>query len=252
MSMRYKNQKGGWDKNSTWYNGMVGTNGSRVHQDYLFPLLKKDIKNSKMFLDIGCGNGFLTNFLDKEVKNYEYLGIDSSKNLIDIARSNFRSKFKTFKVFNIVKDNTKSINNFFDTGLMILSLQDINEWDKAFTNIAKLIDKNGQLIIFMLHPCFRVPRQSGWGFDEKRKLTYRRVDSYLSYNAVPYKVVNNRVSSYFYHNPLNVIINTLAKQKCFLTNMEEIAENAMPKDLKHSKRAKEEIPMFLYLQFIKN
>jgi hypothetical protein len=36
------------------------------------------------------------------------------------------------------------------------------------------------MVLLLTHPCFRVPRQSGWGWDEQRKLQYRRVDRYLT------------------------------------------------------------------------
>ena len=63
----------------------------------------------------------------------------------------------------------------------------------------------------MTHPCFRVPRQSGEGWDEQRKLLYRRVDRYLSPLAVPMKAyAGGRAATWSYHRPLEDYVNGLA------------------------------------------
>jgi hypothetical protein len=52
---------------------------------------------------------------------------------------------------------------------------------------AWLLRPRGRLAILMTHPCFRVPRQSGWRWDASRRLQYRRVDRYLTKLDVPIK-----------------------------------------------------------------
>jgi len=41
------------------------------------------------------------------------------------------------------------------------------------------------LVIVLNHPCFRIPRQSGWGIDEKNKLQFRKVIKYMSPMEIP-------------------------------------------------------------------
>ena len=55
--------------------------------------LNKFIKNGDEILDIGCGNGRLLNLVGD--KNINYTGIDSSKELIEIAKKNHNGR-KTF------------------------------------------------------------------------------------------------------------------------------------------------------------
>ena len=55
--------------------------------------LNKFIKNDDKILDIGCGNGRLLNLF--ESKKIDYTGIDSSKELIEIAKKN-HSRERTF------------------------------------------------------------------------------------------------------------------------------------------------------------
>ncbi len=49
--------------------------------------LNKFIKNGDNILDIGCGNGRLLNLFEN--KDIDYTGIDSSKELIEIAKKNY-------------------------------------------------------------------------------------------------------------------------------------------------------------------
>jgi len=69
------------------------------------------IKDGWKVLDLGCGNGRLINSLkDKKIN---YLGIDSSKGLIKIARGNFpKNKFEIMAMESL-KLKDKSFNSVF-------------------------------------------------------------------------------------------------------------------------------------------
>lgn len=49
------------------------------------------LANSQEILDLGCGNGRLVQLFEK-YKDIKYLGIDSSKGLIDLAKENYKDK----------------------------------------------------------------------------------------------------------------------------------------------------------------
>ena len=107
------------------------------------------------------------------------------------------------------------------------------------------------MIIFMTHPAFRVPRQSGWGYDQRRKLVYRRVDSYLSSLDVPMRThfTTGKTLTRSYHRPLSYYLNALAEAGIALTHTEEIPinEETTTSADKSEKRAHREIPLFLAL-----
>ena len=63
----------------------------------------------------------------------------------------------------------------------------------------------------MTHPAFRQPRHSGWGFDEGRKLTYRRIDGYLGEMAVPMKSLGGGPPTRSFHRPISAYINAFAE-----------------------------------------
>jgi ubiquinone/menaquinone biosynthesis C-methylase UbiE len=58
----------------------------------------------KRVLDVGCGPGHDTNYLTE--RGFECLGIDLSKKMIQIAKKNFKGRFKVADFFNLrFRDN---------------------------------------------------------------------------------------------------------------------------------------------------
>jgi hypothetical protein len=112
--------------------------------------------------------------------------------------------------------------------------------------------------ILMVHPAFRVPRQSGWGWDGLRKLRYRRVESYLTPLAVPMKSIERSSGertrpTRSFHRPLSAYVNALSAYGLLLERMVEIPAHKIhappnPHEDKANERARREIPLFLGLR----
>jgi len=81
-----------------------------------FELLKKYLKKDNDVLDIGCGNGRLYSFLKKTSLCKKYLGIDQSKELIDLAKNNYKDG-DFLVVDNVLK--LPFADNSFDTVVAI-------------------------------------------------------------------------------------------------------------------------------------
>jgi SAM-dependent methyltransferase len=145
---------------------------------------------------------------------------------------------------------TELRNRQFDAVVFLLSIQDMQPLDDVVRSASQVLRKSGRLVILMLHPCFRVPRQSGWGWDEGRKLTYRRVDRYLTSLPVPMKTYpGQRGVTLSFHRPLALYINTLAKNGLLIEQIREIAADKIDQpSVKADHRARAEIPLFLGLR----
>ena len=82
--------------------------------------LNKFIRNGDKILDIGCGNGRLLNLFEN--KEIDYTGIDSSKELIEIAKKNYSNER------NFIHGNALSLpfqNKTFDTVFSIAVLHHV-------------------------------------------------------------------------------------------------------------------------------
>ena len=104
----------------------------------------------------------------------------------------------------------------------------------------------------MTHPAFRIPRQSGWGIDQNRKLKFRRVDNYLTSLKVPMKAYENSKSgkTISFHRPISAYVNALGKLNFGITAFHEIPEplNRHKKVSRMDKQSMNEIPMFLAIK----
>ncbi len=232
-----------WDSSETWYSSCVGKDGHYYHQSVIFPNLKRLLGKFQSILDLGCGQGVLARFLP----NSEYVGIDSSKALLQSAKK--LSKEKTF----LLADVTEKLpleKTDFDRAIFLLSLQNIENGESAIQNAAHHLKPKAKLIIVLNHPCFRIPRQSSWGIDEKMKLQYRRVNSYMSAHCIPILTTPSKGArsekTHSYHHPLSTYSKWL--QKSF--QIEGIEEWCSDKKSQGAKakmedRARKEIPLFL-------
>lgn len=240
----------GWEHVSRWYDGMVGNTGSTYHTETAIPktLQLMGVQPGENVLDIGCGQGVLAPHVVKA--GGTYIGVDLSKSLIKQAQQRHGNEGEFYtgdgsKLSEIpqIKEHT------FDVVVFMLSIQDIKPHTSAIASATKVLNNSGRLVIFMTHPAFRIPRQSGWGFDRKRKLIYRRIDSYMSKLDVPLRIDHKtrKTLTRSYHRPLQNYIEALIKNKLYITSFEEITEppKSGTEESSSEKRAREEIPLFL-------
>ena len=132
----------------------------------------------------------------------------------------------------------------------LLSIQDINPLDAAIGEAARLLRRGGRMGLVMLHPCFRVPRQSGWGWDEGRGLKFRRLDSYLTRLAVPMQE-HGHGTTRSYHRPLEDYVAALNAAGMAVTAIKEIADHPGAGVGRAERRALREFPLFLGLRAVK-
>ena len=244
----------GWDAVAAWYDGWVGKGGSEHHRRLAIPALLEllDAQPGEQIIDIGAGQGVLAPSIAKA--GAKYTGVDVSPKLLASARRNHgkHGKFLRADAANLHKESALQVESF-DAAVFLLAIQDMNPLDKVLKSAAWTLKPGGRVVLLLTHPAFRIPRQSGWGFDEGRKLQYRRVDSYLSELPVPMKQHPGRQSgvTISFHRPISAYVNELARQGLLVDHMDEIpvGEFSLKKNRsKAEKRADNEIPLFLALR----
>jgi len=117
---------------------------SRKKSWEIMKIFINDIKEKEKVLDIGCGNGRLYELLKE--KEVEYIGIDNSEKLIEIAREKFsKPKFIVVDALNLpFKDEE------FDHVFMIAVLPHIPSKElqlKVLKNAYRVLKKNGSLFL---------------------------------------------------------------------------------------------------------
>ncbi len=125
--------------------------GWEVFYQLLFQNKKFDSKLN--ILDIGCGNGRLAKFLFEQkklsCKNFNYLGIDSSKQLIQTARNATNKNCVRFQYRDVLNSKVSTMQKY-DYIFIIALAHHIPTYDlriKIIVNSIKLLKSNGTLII---------------------------------------------------------------------------------------------------------
>jgi ubiquinone/menaquinone biosynthesis C-methylase UbiE len=243
-----------WDPLATWYDGWMGQQGSIHHRQLAIPALLDLLQPQpgEHILDIGAGQGVLAPYLAE--RGAHYTGVEIGPRLVRIARAR-HGQHGTFIQADARKlDAVPELRHqYFDAVVFLLSIQDMQPLDAVLRSASQLLCTDGRLVILMTHPCFRVPRQSGWGWDEGRQSVYRRVDRYLTPLDVPMKAYPGRTGvSLSFHRPLSLYVNTLAAYGLLIERLCETAVDRirLPSNSRdHLARA--EIPLFLGLRACK-
>lgn len=239
--------KTSWGGVSNWYSDLVGESGHYFHQHLILPKIKQllDLQPTDSLLDLGCGEGVLERTIPE---NQKYLGIDIGDALLKEARKKAKSTQHRFMLWNL----TRKVNfpGLYSKAVCILALQNMVNGKQCVENAAAGLEKNGQFILVLNHPCFRIPRQSSWGIDEKNKLQYRKVNRYLSDLEIPIQMSPGKDQSkmtWSYHHPLSTYFTWLHEAGFVVEDCQEWASDkeSAGKAAKMENRSRQEIPLFM-------
>lgn len=234
-----------WDSSEQWYTSCVGEKGHYYHQAVVLPNALRLLGKYGSLLDLGCGQGVLARHLPETV---DYVGVDLSKELIASAKK--MSKQAKFFVGDASKELPVEKKDF-ERAVFMLSLQNMEKGGEAILNAGRHLKKGGKLLIVLNHPCYRIPRQSSWEVDEKMKLQFRRVNTYMSAQEIPIQTNPGKgghsETTFSYHNPLSTYSNWLQTGKFAITAMEEWCSDKKSEGgrAKMEDRARREFPLFL-------
>jgi len=240
-----------WDPLAHWYNGWVGEGGSEHHRLVAIPTVMRllQVRPGEQVLDIGAGQGVLAPHIARA--GGRYAGVDASPRLLDMARKHHNAAGRFMvgdarKLAGIPGVQAAS----FDAAVFLLSLQDMDPLEPVLTSAAWALKPGGRVVILLTHPAFRVPRQSGWGWDEGRKLVYRRVDRYLTPLAVPMKLMpgNEAKTTHSFHRPIGEYVNGLSACGLLVDHMDEVPGHkatAAVSNTRAENTSRKEIPLFL-------
>lgn len=232
----------GWNAVADWYDGWVGKDGSEHHRHVAIPAMLDllALQPGQQILDIGAGTGVLAKSV--HAAGAHYTGIEISRKFVQKAK-NYHGAYGRF-----IEGDARHLSHHisqaaFDACAYLLSIQDMSPLNDVLKNAAYALRGGGVVAIVMTHPCFRIPRQSGWGYESERRLQYRRIDRYLTPLNIPMKQ-HKQGTTISFHRPLNAYINALGECGLLVDRLDEIT-TYQKGDNRAEERANNEFPLFM-------
>ncbi len=243
-----------WGGVAHWYDKLLQSDDTYQARVILPNILRAmAVKKNERVLDLGCGQGFFSRAFFEE--GAVVTGVDLSKELIAIAKKDSPKEVQFLA--SSADDLSRFPDGSFDKVAVILAVQNMEAPHKVFKECMRVLKKEGLLYIVINHPAFRVPKDSDWGYDEEKKVQYRRVDKYLSESKVviemnPCKKLGATTVSF--HRPLQYFFKTLANSGFVVARLEEWishkeSENGPRKTAED--QARKEIPIFMMIEAVK-
>ncbi len=242
-----------WGAVASWYDKHL-SDADTYHEKVILPNLLRliDAHKGEHVLDLACGQGYFTRALAGTGANVE--GIDIAPELIAIAQK--ESPTIPYHV-----GSAENLSQFadasFDKILMSLSIQNIENAEGVIAEAARILKSGGEFHIVMNHPAFRIPKQSSWDYDDKKKVQTRRIDQYLSISHTDIEMhpgFADAPKTISYHRPLQFYFKAFVKAGFAATKLEEWishkASDSGPR-ARAENNARKEIPLFLYMKVVK-
>lgn len=258
-----RQSKTDWSNVADWYNDLVGTEGSEYQREVVHPgvlRLLGDV-HGKRVLDVACGQGVLCRLLQS--RGATVTGVDAARELIEAARKHAANAPSENKIDYYVGDARELLSlkpiegRTFDAMTCILAIQNFHPIQPLFHAAAKLLIPGGRFVVVMMHPAFRGPKESHWGWDDENVVQFRRVDRYLVPRKAPiYANPGKKDGNYTwtFHKPIEAFVQAAVKAGLFIDGLEEWPSHKQSQPGPRAaaeNTARKEIPMFLALRCIR-
>jgi ubiquinone/menaquinone biosynthesis C-methylase UbiE len=260
--MKKNNLDTGWGKVASWYESTIDSKFS-YQKDVILPALLKFVLREniagKNILDLGCGTGF---FLDEFAKYspQSLIGIDLDEELLNLATSRLKDLENINISLQIASAEKLSLlkEKNFDFIFAVESLVNMQNLPAVANGISEKLSKNGKFIAVINHPAFRIPQHSDWYFDEKTKKQGRIIYSYKTSKTIKIDMnpskKSNKKYTYTFHRSFEEYVNIFIQNGLYVSKMREVCSpkksESGPRQ-KAENEARNEIPLFLILEFAK-
>lgn len=269
-----------WDHVADWYQDLLTERTSDHHERVVMPGTTRLLaaKPGERLLDVACGEGVFARHMGKLGVNV--LGVDAAPKLIEHAKQSAEKDHRCAFAVGDARELAAVLGNEppFDRACCVLALMNIDPLTPVMRSVASALVPGGTFVGVILHPAFRAPGQTSWGWEELAAnptasthrssaprasafKQYRRVDGYLSPGTKP--IVMNPgaaakgkkpVTTTTFHRPIQTYVQSLTDAGFAITALEEWASARQSEPgprAAEENRIRKEIPMFLAFRAVK-
>lgn len=243
-----------WDNIASFYSKKIDS-GDVLREHLLnkhVSLLLGDLQG-KLILDAGCGEGYFSDFLNKN--GASVIGIDASQNLIDIAKKKYGENKTLSFLKHDLREGLDFTDSHFDKILSNLTLMDFDPIENAISEFGRVLKHNGLLVFSILHPLTTAGKLRK-SLVEKLffKTPHYDVSEYQTIRRIDWKITGIKHKTSVYHRPISYYVNLLLKNHFLLDAIEEPVLDSSSLQRKRNNFLKlcTKIPPFLIIKASRN
>lgn len=249
----------GWDPVAAWYDKLVGEAGSDYHRHLILPAALRllDPRPGESVIDVCCGQGVLAKpLLEAGIRHFT--GVDASPRLLEAAKSRHGQDPRATWIVADVCQPGRWADGSHDAAACVMAVHDVADLAAMLANISRALKPGGRAVWVLMHPCFRIPRQSHWGWDADQKIQFRRIDRYATPLEIPITTHPGKATgevTQFHHRPLAELLTAIGQAGMAVTACEELYSHRRSQATgpfsKAEHLAAREFPLFLALRGVR-
>ena len=253
--MKHNTTETNWNNVAHWYDSYLkgdDTYQAKVIAPNLARMLAVSLADR--VLDVACGQGYFARLIADA--GATVVGVDSSSDLVELAAQQAQTN-ESYRVGDAEKLPAMKLGTF-DAAFSVLAFENIKNIAKVLEGINDCLKKEGKVVLVLLHPSFRIPQHSDWGYDMKRNVQYRKTEKYLSEVSIPIELAphkgGKKETTTTFHRSLQWYVKSFRNAGFAITNLEEWISHkksdAGPRQVAED-AARKEIPMFMAIELRK-
>lgn len=205
-----------WDKNILVRAEDIEKGTDYTYTNIIVPWVLKQTSKfcsfSNKILDIGCGCGFLTNYIYQN--GYDrIIGIDISQKSIEYAKTKYsKIQFQKSDICSV------TFSEKFDIAFAIMTLNNMSNIDDFFVSANKILSSSGKIIVVLPHPCF-------WPIKHLKNNFYSYIDE--KYYETSFKTKGRQdypSTVYYFHRSIEKYYECMRKANFKIVLVEELCE----------------------------
>jgi len=244
-----------WNNVAQWYDAYLkgdDTYQAKVIAPNLVRMLS--VAPADRVLDVACGQGYFARLVAHE--GATIVGVDSSSELVELAARQSKTN-ESYRVGDAEKLPAMKLGTF-DAAFSVLAFENIKNISKVLEGMNDCLKKEGKVVLVLLHPAFRIPQHSDWGYDMKAGIQYRKTEKYLSEVAIPIELAPHKgvkkETTVTFHRSLQWYMKAFRNAGFAITNLEEWISHKKsqtgPRQVAED-TARKEIPLFMAIELRK-
>ena len=220
MSNSAEDAKNTWDKLSEWWVRGIEGNESSEYVEIILPLIEGILSQRKTILDIGTGTGLVAREARRVTEHATIIGGDISIKQLRYAKE--VTSGVQFVQHSI--DQMPFKDEKFDAVVCSMVLEHIESLLEAVSEIARILEKGGTLLIIMNHPVFQSPGSGpGTLYSHDRDAIWG-IGDYLTESSELEKISPD-LEVLYAHRILSTYFNALARENFMIQN---VIEKSLP------------------------